>query len=155
MIAAPGISAQDPTTLAGRITASTGEPLLAASILIPAMNVGVASNADGRYVLIIPASRATGQTVNMSVNMIGRATETVEVTLRPGAPLVGAQVRSLGGHPGGLLLLGLRRHGPDGTVYVDRPGPDAGFEQEDVIVLYGSRGEFEEMAAASPLTDDD
>ena len=48
------------------------------------MNVGVASNADGRYVLIIPASPATGQTVNMSVNMIGRATETVQVTLRPG-----------------------------------------------------------------------
>ena len=84
MIAAPGVSAQDPTTLAGRITSSTGDPLLAASILIPSMNVGVASNADGRYVLIVPASRATGQTVSMNVNMIGRASQTVQVTLRPG-----------------------------------------------------------------------
>ena len=84
MIAAPGISAQDPTTLGGRITTSTGEPLLAASILIPSMNVGVASNADGRYVLIVPASRATGQTVSMTVSMIARASETVQVTLRPG-----------------------------------------------------------------------
>ena len=84
VIAASGLSAQDPSSLAGRITGSTGEPLMAAAILIPSMNVGVASNSDGRYVLIVPASRATGQTVEMSVSMIGRATQTVEVTLSPG-----------------------------------------------------------------------
>ena len=84
MIAAPNLSAQDPTTLAGRITSSAGEPLLGASIIIPSMNIGVASNSDGRYVLIVPASRATGQTVEMSVSMIGRATDAVQVTLRPG-----------------------------------------------------------------------
>ncbi len=78
-----------------------------------------------------------------------------ELTLRPGAPLVGSHVRSLGRRPGGMVVLGLRRHGPDGTVYVDRPGPDTSFEQEDVVVLYGSRGDFEEMAAAPPTTDHD
>ena len=82
--AAPNLSAQDPSTLAGRITSAAGEPLMAASILVPSMNIGVASNSDGRYVLIVPASRATGQTVEMSVSLIGRATETVQVTLRPG-----------------------------------------------------------------------
>ena len=84
LFAAPNLSAQDPTTLAGRITSSAGEPLLGASIFIPSMNIGVASNSDGRYVLIVPASRAMGQTVEMSVSMIGRATGAVQVTLRPG-----------------------------------------------------------------------
>ena len=83
-IAAPNLSAQDPTTLAGRITSPEGQPLMAADILIPSMNIGVASNSDGRYVLIVPASRATGQTVEMSVSLIGRASETLQVTLRPG-----------------------------------------------------------------------
>ena len=72
MVAAPGISAQDPTTLGGQITGGGGEPLQAASITIPSMNVGVVSNADGRYVLIVPASRATGQTVSLTVDLIGR-----------------------------------------------------------------------------------
>ena len=83
-MAAPGLSAQNPTTLAGTITSSTGDPLFAASVLIPSMNVGVATNAQGRYVLIVPAARATGQTVSMTVNMIGRASQTVAVTLSPG-----------------------------------------------------------------------
>ena len=84
MFVAPKLSAQDPTRLAGRITSSAGQPLLGAFIIIPSMNIGVASNSDGRYALIVPASRATGQTVEMSVSMIGRATEAVQVTLRPG-----------------------------------------------------------------------
>ena len=84
MFSAPSLSAQDPTTLAGRITSSAGEPLSGASIVIPSMNIGVASSSEGRYALIVPASRATGQTVEMSVNMIGRSTEAVQVTLRPG-----------------------------------------------------------------------
>ena len=84
MFAVPNLSAQEPTTLAGRITSSAGEPLLGASIIIPSMNIGVASNSEGRYALIVPASRATGQTVEMSVSMIGRSTEAVQVTLRPG-----------------------------------------------------------------------
>ena len=83
-MAAPGLSAQNPTTLAGTITSSTGDPLFAASVLIPSMNIGVATNAQGRYVLIVPAARATGQTVSMTVNMIGRASQTVAVTLSPG-----------------------------------------------------------------------
>ena len=84
MLAASSLSAQDPSTLAGRITTPEGGPLLSASVLIESMNVGVSTNADGRYVLIVPAARATGQTVTMSVGMIGRAAQTVEVTLRPG-----------------------------------------------------------------------
>ena len=83
-IATPNLSAQDPTSLAGRVTSSAGEPLMAASIVIPSMNIGVASNSEGRYVLVVPASRATGQTVEMSVSLIGRASQTVQVTLRPG-----------------------------------------------------------------------
>ena len=84
MFVASKLSAQDPTRLAGRITSYAGQPLLGAFIITPSMNIGVASNSDGRYVLIVPASRATGQTVEMSVSMIGRATEAVQVTLRPG-----------------------------------------------------------------------
>ena len=93
MFVAPKLSAQDPTRLAGRITSSAGQPLLGAFIIIPSMNIGVASNSDGRYVLIVPASRATGQTVEMSVSMIGRATEAVQVTPSSGHSRVRLQPR--------------------------------------------------------------
>jgi len=84
LIGVPGLSAQDPTTLGGRITSSTGEGLVAASILIPSMNIGVSSNNDGRYVLIVPAARATGQAVTLNISLIGRVSQTVVVTLTPG-----------------------------------------------------------------------
>ena len=84
VILAPGLSAQDPSTFGGIVTGSQGEVLQSASILIESMNLGVVTNAAGRYVLIVPASRASGQTVTMSVSLIGRATQTVVVTLRPG-----------------------------------------------------------------------
>ena len=84
MLAAPGLSAQNPSILAGQITTPEGQPLLSASVFLESLNLGVSTNASGQYVLIVPASRATGQTLDMTVSMIGRASVTQQVTLSPG-----------------------------------------------------------------------
>ena len=84
LIAASGLSAQEPTTLAGQVTSDAGRSLWGASIVIESMSIGVSTNTEGRYVLIVPASRAVGQTVTMTVDLIGRASQTVQVTLSPG-----------------------------------------------------------------------
>ena len=80
--------AQEPTTLTGRVTSSTGAPLPAASVYIESMSLGVLTNDQGRYLIIIPASRATGQTVTLKASLIGRAAEEREITLTPGTQSV-------------------------------------------------------------------
>ena len=77
-------SAQEPTTLTGRVTGSTGAPLASASVYIESMNIGVLANTQGRYLIIVPASRVTGQTVTLRASLIGRAAQDREVTLTPG-----------------------------------------------------------------------
>lgn len=83
-----GLHAQEPTTLTGRVIGSEGVPIEAASVYIESMNMGVLTNTQGRYLLIIPASRVTGQTVTLRASIIGRTTQEQEVTLRPGTFVV-------------------------------------------------------------------
>ncbi len=78
------LSAQEPTTISGRVTTAAGQPLGAANVFIPSMSIGTLTNSDGRYVLIVPASRASGQTVKLEANQIGYQTKTADVTLSPG-----------------------------------------------------------------------
>ena len=85
---APGIQAQEPTTLTGTVTGEAGQPLQAASVHIPSMNLGVLTNQQGRYLLIIPASRVTGQTVALEATLIGHSTQQQTITLSPGSQTI-------------------------------------------------------------------
>ncbi len=84
VLPATALSAQEPTTVSGRVTSSAGEPLAAANVFIPTMSIGTLTNNDGRYVLIVPAARATGQTVSLEASQIGYQTRTADITLSPG-----------------------------------------------------------------------
>ncbi len=79
------LSAQQATTISGRVTAETGAPLGNASVFIPSLNLGTLTNNEGRYVLIVPAARAQGQQVNLNASLIGYATRSQQVTLTPGS----------------------------------------------------------------------
>jgi TonB-linked SusC/RagA family outer membrane protein len=78
------LSAQEPTTISGRVVASGGQIMANASVFISSMNLGTLTNAQGRYILIVPAARAAGQTVKLEVSQIGYKTESANITLSPG-----------------------------------------------------------------------
>src|SRR5688572_21526205 len=85
-------AAQDPATLSGLVTDETGQPLASATVYIPTMNLGSLTNERGRYILIVPAARVSGQQVDVQAQMIGRASRTQSVTLRSGSISVDFQL---------------------------------------------------------------
>ncbi|MEZ4421942.1 MAG: SusC/RagA family TonB-linked outer membrane protein [Gemmatimonadota bacterium] len=77
-------AAQQPTTVTGVVTTTEGEPLPAASVQIADLNLGSLTNNQGRYLILVPASRVTGQEVVVTASLIGRAAATQRATLAPG-----------------------------------------------------------------------
>src|SRR3989454_5875869 len=73
-------TAQGPTTVTGRVTASVGgSPLYGAIVSIPSLRVSGSTNGDGRYQLIVPAG--TTGAVTLTARLIGFKTQSVQVTL--------------------------------------------------------------------------
>lgn len=82
-------SAQEPSTLTGSVVTPAGVPVEAATIFIESLNLGVLSNAQGRYILIVPASRRVGDArVDVRASQIGRTTQVQTITLQPGTQVV-------------------------------------------------------------------
>ena len=74
------VSAQEPTTISGRVTASLGgTPLYGAIVSIPSLRVSASTNGEGRYQLVVPAG-STGA-VTLTARLIGFKTQSVPVTL--------------------------------------------------------------------------
>src|SRR3989441_9497573 len=73
-------TAQGPTTVTGRVTASVGgSPLYGAIVSVPSLRVSASTNGEGRYQLIVPAG-TTGP-VTLSARLIGFKTQSVQVSL--------------------------------------------------------------------------
>src|SRR2546427_10284838 len=73
-------SAQAPTTVTGRVTASVGgTPLYGAIVSVPSLRVSGSTNGDGRYQLIVPAG--TTGAVTLTARLIGFKTQSVQVSL--------------------------------------------------------------------------
>ncbi|HET9948258.1 MAG TPA: carboxypeptidase-like regulatory domain-containing protein, partial [Longimicrobiales bacterium] len=88
MIAALPVSAQEPTTLTGTVSTETGQPVEAATVFIESLSLGVLTNAQGRYVLIVPGARRTAEPVDVTASQIGRTAQTQTVTLQPGTQVL-------------------------------------------------------------------
>jgi hypothetical protein len=89
LIATSPASAQEPTTLTGSVTSPAGVPVEAATIFIESLNLGVLSNAQGRYLLIVPASRRVGDAqIDIRASQIGRTSQVQTITLQPGTRVV-------------------------------------------------------------------
>lgn len=73
--------AQNVVTVSGRVTSDAGAPLQGASVVIPSLNLGGYSQADGHYTITIPAARATGQSVTLSARRIGFTQRSATITL--------------------------------------------------------------------------
>ncbi|MEQ1855956.1 MAG: SusC/RagA family TonB-linked outer membrane protein [Longimicrobiales bacterium] len=88
IVASPA-SAQEPTTLTGSVLTPAGVPVEAATVFIESLNLGVLSNAQGRFILIVPASRRVGDArVDVRASQIGRTSQVQTITLQPGTQVV-------------------------------------------------------------------
>jgi TonB-linked SusC/RagA family outer membrane protein len=65
------ISAWAQATITGRVVSAEGRPLGNSNIVIPELNISVGTNSDGRYTIVVPAGRATGQSVTLRARHIG------------------------------------------------------------------------------------
>ncbi len=84
LIAVPPVSAQE-TNLTGTVSTEAGVPVTAATVLVESLNLGVLTNADGRYVLILPSGPTV---VDVTASRIGRASQTQAITLQPGTQVL-------------------------------------------------------------------
>jgi TonB-linked SusC/RagA family outer membrane protein len=85
LVAFPGVaSAQQPATIAGTVTAESGAPVAGASVFLEGMQTGAQTTDNGRYTILVPAARATGQTVPLTVRSIGYRPVSQPVQLTPG-----------------------------------------------------------------------
>src|SRR5687768_5332960 len=83
-VAAPAV-AQDATTISGTITTrADGLSLPGATIAIPSLKLETTSGPDGTFRLTIPADRAKGQAVQVTVSFAGLQTQTIQLSLSPG-----------------------------------------------------------------------
>src|SRR5262249_47461475 len=76
--------AQQGTTISGRVTSTTQAPLQNVSVAISTIGAGAFTDEQGRYSFTVPASRAAGQSVQLSARRIGFEAKSVTVTLRAG-----------------------------------------------------------------------
>jgi TonB-linked SusC/RagA family outer membrane protein len=86
---APGLLlAQEPATVTGRVTNTSGSPEAAVSVRIDALNVSTSTAADGTYRLVIPAARVhAGEQVRLTATRLGVSPVSRLLTLSPGASL--------------------------------------------------------------------
>src|SRR5205814_6873226 len=79
-----GLAAQEPVTITGKVTSDAGLPLGQVELAIPTMGLGALSREDGRYAILVPGARASGQTVTLVARRLGYKSQTVQVTLTAG-----------------------------------------------------------------------
>src|SRR5438876_12057706 len=81
------LSAQSGATISGRVTNEQGVGLPGATVLIQGTTIGTYTDDQGRYTIVVPSSRANGQSSILLARTIGYAARTVPVTITSGANL--------------------------------------------------------------------
>jgi TonB-linked SusC/RagA family outer membrane protein len=84
IIAPLAAQAQQQATLTGRVTNEGGEPLDGATVFIAELNTGGLTNAQGRYSIVIPGGRISGQQVTVQARYIGYTATSTRITLTAG-----------------------------------------------------------------------
>ncbi|HJS42890.1 MAG TPA: SusC/RagA family TonB-linked outer membrane protein [Gemmatimonadales bacterium] len=81
------IQAQD-AVIRGTITSDRGEPVVGANVLVEELRMGVLTNAQGQYTVLVPGARVRGQNVVLRVRAIGFKPNSQVVTLTSGEQAV-------------------------------------------------------------------
>lgn len=82
------VQAQEPAQVTGTVTDAAGNAIPSVSVTITEMQIGASTNQQGRYLIVVPASRVQGQEVTVRAELIGRASQTQMVTLSSGSSVV-------------------------------------------------------------------
>jgi TonB-linked SusC/RagA family outer membrane protein len=85
--AAATASAQAGTTISGTVTTDAGVPLPGATVLIQGTTTGAHTDDAGRYVIVVPADRANGQSGVLVARVIGYSARTVPIVLTAGSTI--------------------------------------------------------------------
>jgi TonB-linked SusC/RagA family outer membrane protein len=83
--AASTLSAQSGTTISGTVTNEQGVPLPGATVLIQGTTTGAHTDDGGRYVIVVPANRANGQSAVLVARVIGYSARQVPIVLAAGS----------------------------------------------------------------------
>src|SRR5881628_1255238 len=85
LLALPALlAAQEPVTITGKVTSDAGLRLGQVEVAIPALGLGALSREDGRYAIVVPGARASGQTVTVVARRLGYKSQSAQVTLTAG-----------------------------------------------------------------------
>ena len=89
---APSARAQS-ATINGRITSESGQAIENANAFITELNISVATNADGRYSIVIPAERVRNQQVVLRARAIGHLAQVRSVIIRAATQTVDFELK--------------------------------------------------------------
>ncbi len=81
---AAGAARAQEAVIRGRVIDDRGDALPVATVQIQELNVGAYTGNDGRYTIVIPGVRVTGQTVTLRVRAIGHKPAARQITLSAG-----------------------------------------------------------------------
>jgi TonB-linked SusC/RagA family outer membrane protein len=88
VVVAPAFAQDQGAVITGRVLSEQGQPLSGANVLIPELNISVATNPSGNYTITVPAARVRGQAVVVRARAIGFQPVSRPLTLTPGAQTV-------------------------------------------------------------------
>jgi TonB-linked SusC/RagA family outer membrane protein len=79
------LTAQSGTTISGTVTNEQGVPLPGATVLIQGTTTGAHTDDAGRYVIVVPANNANGQSAVLVARVIGYSARQVPIVLTAGS----------------------------------------------------------------------
>jgi TonB-dependent SusC/RagA subfamily outer membrane receptor len=78
------VAAQQPAVISGQVNGDNGRPLAGATVGIAQLGLGATTRDDGRYTILVPANRVSGQQVQLTARAINFKPTSVSVTLAEG-----------------------------------------------------------------------
>jgi len=85
LLGAASARAQEPVTLTGTAKSDAGQPLAQVQVSIPSLGLGALTKDDGRYTVLVPGVRVSGQAVALVARRLGYKSQSAQITLTPGA----------------------------------------------------------------------
>lgn len=80
------VSAQDQSAvITGRVVSEQGQPLVGANVVIPDLNISVATNQAGAFTIVVPPARVRGQPIVLRVRAIGFQPQSRPLSLTSGS----------------------------------------------------------------------
>jgi TonB-linked SusC/RagA family outer membrane protein len=79
-----GAAAQQPAVISGQVNGDNGRPLAGATVGIAQLGLGATTRDDGRYTILVPANRVSGQQVQLTARAINYKPTSVSVMLSEG-----------------------------------------------------------------------